>query len=478
MIVSIWCIATSLCALASITASVYEQYAVALVFLCLAFIGSLITVRRLWKNWVTLAHLFLTAFALYTLSGPFEVLFGAGEIPPFSPPFYVREWFIDSAIAVTSFTWAMLFWRLTCRLRYEPTIRAIDYMQVALLLILLATAGEILNLARAGGISILLEGKAVYQAATADIKLTVPTSSFALLAFAFLGIHYGSQRIQLYGVTTRGALRYGGLLFFALSAPLFLIHLILGQRLEIASYAAAFLLGYTYRTTVKRFPLRWVAVLLLVYLLLAPLYGFRWAFPMWISGRTVDLPPDTVRKLLFSSLNPAVNEFGSPFGNYSLMMQTGVGELYYGSTFLRDLTVVIPSFLYPGEKPISITHEFRDRFFADWSLRSRISGTAFSSVLEARMNFGDLGTLVVFFTYGSLFAVLEILRNRYSSPWFAAFYCSFGLFALVVHRSSTGGTLSGYLWIVGILTLAWVWRQVWRQRGHGITGLSSSSSIA
>jgi hypothetical protein len=473
-----WFIAANLTVLASVGTSAYEQYEVAFVFLCLALICSLFVLRYLWGSWMTLSHLFLTAFALYTLSGPFEVLFGSGAIPPFSPPFYVREWLVDSAIAAASFMWAMLLWGMTYRLRHNLTIRAIGYMQIALLLILLATAGEFLNLIRAGGISILLAGKAVYQAATADIKLTFPTSSFALLAFAFLGIHHSWQSLQLHSGIGKGAQRSNDLLFLVLCAPLLLVHLILGQRLEIASYVAAFLLGYTYRAPVERFPTRWAVGLLLVYLLLSPLYGFRWAFPLWISGKAVDLPAETVQKLLLSSLNPAVNEFGAPFGNYSLMMQAGITDLYYGSTFLRDLTVVIPGFLYPGEKPTSVTYEFRNRFFADWSFRSRISGTAFSSLLEARMNFGDLGALLVFFVYGSLLAALEVLRNRCESPWLAAFYCSFGLFALVVHRSSTGGTLSGYLWIAIILALVWAGRQAWRKRGQRVAGLSSSSSIA
>lgn len=476
MIGARWFIATNLVAVASIAASAYEQYTTAFMLLCVAFICSIILLRQLWGSWVTLSHLFLTAFALYTVSGPFEVLFGSGKLPPFLPPFYVREWFIDSALAVMGFTWAMLLFRLTYRLQQVPTVRDIEYMQIAAILMLFATIGESINLMRAGGIATLLAGKAAYQAATADVKLTFPTPSFALVAFAFLGIHYSSRFVQSH--TDRGAQHTGGWLFIVIGVPLLLVHLILGQRLEIASYIVAFLLGYTYRTAIKRFPARWAVGLLLIYLILSPLYGFRWAFPMWMSGKTIDLPADTVRKLLLSSLNPAVNEFGSPFGNYSIMMQTGITELYYGSTFLRDLTVVIPGFLYPGEKPKSITYEFRDKFFADWSLRSRISGTAFSSLLEARINFGDLGAPIVFFVYGSLLAVFEILRNRCPSPWFAALYCTFGLFALVVHRSSTGGILSGYLWIVGILALAWGGRQIWMKREREIASLSSSSSTA
>lgn len=473
-----WFIATNLVAVASITAAAYEQYNAAFVLLCVVLLCVLVLLRYLWGSWITLSHLFIAAFAMYTLSGPFEVLFGSGEIPPFSPPFYVQEWLIDAAVAATSFTWAILLFCSTYRLRQNPSIRPINYMRIALVLILFATAGELTNLMRAGGIATLLAGKAAYQAATADLKLTVPSPSFALLAFAFLGVHYSSALVRFHHGEDRGSRRSRGVLFLVVSAPLLLVHLILGQRLEIGSYIAAFLLGYTYRTSVKRFPIKWAVGLLVLYLVLSPLYGFRWAFPMWLSGKSIDLPADTIRKLLLSSLNPAVNEFGAPFGNYSTMMQTGTDTLYYGSTFLRDLTVVVPGFLYPGEKPTSIVYEFRNRFFANWSLRSRISGTAFSSLLEARMNFGDLGAPLVFFLYGSLLGLFETLRNRCSSPWFAVFYCSFGMFALVVHRSSTGGILSGYLWIAGILAMVWIGTQSWVRHKQGITHLSSSSSIA
>ena len=473
-----WFIATNLVAVASITTAAYEQYDAAFVFLCAVLICDLVLLRYLWGSWITLSHLFIAAFAMYTLSGPFEVIFGSGEIPPFSPPFCVQGWLIDAVGAATGFTWAMLLFRFAYRLRQNLAIRLIDYMRIALLLILLATVGELVNLMRAGGIATLLAGKAAYQSATADLKLTFPAPSFALLAFAFLGIHYGSGLARSHHGGNGNSQRPGGVLFLVVSVPLLLIHLILGQRLEIASYLAAFLLGTTYQTAIKRFPTKWAVGLLVLYLVLSPLYGFRWAFPMWLSGKSIDLPADTIRKLLLSSLNPAVNEFGAPFGNYSLMMQTGVDTLYYGATFLRDLTVVIPGFLYPGEKPKSVVYEFRDRFFADWSLRSRISGTAFSSLLEARMNFGDVGAPLVFFLYGSLLGLFEILRNRYLSPWFAVFYCSFGMFALVVHRSSTGGTLSGYLWIAGILAMVWIGTQSWVRHKQGTVHLSSSSSIA
>ncbi|MCS6831794.1 MAG: hypothetical protein NZ749_14280, partial [bacterium] len=112
-------------------------------------------------------------------------------------------------------------------------VRAIGNMQVSLVLILLATIGEATNLLRSGGIATLLAGKAVYQSAVADMQLTFPTSSFALLAFAFLGIHYSSQSTWLRSSRNEGK-HVGTLLFAVVATPLLLAHIIVGQRMELA----------------------------------------------------------------------------------------------------------------------------------------------------------------------------------------------------------------------------------------------------
>lgn len=421
----------------------------------------LATLRVLWGSWLTLSHVFVLFFALYTLSGPYEILYGSGQIAPFSPPFSITNWLVDASIGITAFSLGIFLVRLLFPIRESSRITMLTKPHpyfFAIALMLMATSSELVNLARVGP-SALLAGKAVYQSEVSELTLTLPSSTFALLAFGFLGLGLAKRPIR----KTLALLFY----FLIITLPLLIIHLLLGQRLELAMYLIALTLGRYYYYPLTRFPTRALFIGLLIYLIFAPLYAFRWAFPLLISGEEISLAQDSQR-LVLSSLNPALNEFGASFGNYSTFMQRDDFELLWGKSYLMDLTVAIPSFLYPGEKPQSILYEFRDTFFSDWAKNSTIAGTAFSSLLEARWNFGNLGPLLVFFSYGLLLGMLERLRLQTHSLWFASFYTSFSMFVLIVHRSSTGGTLSAYFWVIlliaGMYILSELLKPLWKRK--------------
>lgn len=413
----------------------------------------LATLRVLWGSWLTLSHVFVLFFALYTLSGPYEILYGSGQIGPFSPPFAVANWLADASVGIIAFSLGIFLVRLLFPIRESNRVAVPTKPHphfFAIVLMLMATSSELANLARVGT-SALLAGKAVYQSEVSELGLTLPSSTFSLLAFGFLGLGLSKH-------LTRKTL---ALLFcfLIIASPLLTIHLLLGQRLELAMYLVTLGLARYYYHPLTRFPTRVFLIGLLIYLIFAPLYAFRWAFPLLISGEGVSLDQDS-RRLFLSSLNPALNEFGAPFGNYSIFMQRGDPEPLWGKSYLMDLTVAIPGFLYPGEKPQSIVYEFRDAFFSDWASSSAIAGTAFSSLLEARWNFGDLGPLIVFLFYGLLLGMVERLRLKTHSIWFAAFYTSFSMFALTVHRSSTGGTLSAYFWVILLIAGMYVFSEL------------------
>lgn len=421
----------------------------------------LATLRVLWGSWLTLSHAFVLFFALYTLSGPYEILYGSGQIAPFSPPFAMANWLADASVGIIAFSLGIFLVRLLLPIRESSRIAMPAKPHphfFAVVLMLMATSSELINLARVGT-SALLAGKAVYQSEVSELTLTLPSSIFALLAFGFLGLGLAKRPIR----KTLALLSY----FLIIALPLLIIHLLLGQRLELAMYLIALGLGRYYYHPLTRFPTRVLLIGLLIYLIFAPLYAFRWAFPLLISGEEISLAQDSQR-LVLSSLNPALNEFGAPFGNYSTFMQRDDFELLWGKSYLMDLTVAIPSFLYPGEKPQSILYEFRDTFFSDWAKNSTIAGTAFSSLLEARWNFGDLGPLIVFFSYGLLLGMLERLRLQTHSLWFASFYTSFSMFVLIVHRSSTGGTLSAYFWVIlliaGMYVFSELLKPLWKRK--------------
>lgn len=465
-----WFLATNLLTLATLWANQYGLPALGWFTLLAAFVCVQVMLFFVWGSWITVSALFGFFFSLYTLSGPFEVLFGSGEIPPFSPPFYVQEWLTDASLTVMGICWGMMCVRFSRRLaRVDTDLRPrLDLGACATALVAISTLSEIINMIRAGGPAILLAGKAVYQAQTADIRFTLPSATVALVAFSFWGLYYAHTPRRTWMASV-------GFTLFAV--PLLGIHLLLGQRLEIASYLFAFLLGFTYRKPLARFPWRWALLGTALYLLMAPLYGFRWVFPLIISGQHVEIEASTAGRLLFSSLNPAANEFGGTFGNYSTYLQTGEQELLCGKSYLTGLLGVVPSFLFPGEKPKAITYEFRDRFFPQQAQRSRIAGTAFSSLLEARMNFGTAGVFFVFSLWGTLLAFVEKLKQETQSVWYAVFYSTLAQLAMISHRSGAGGLIGGYLWVAMVIGTTWVVWLIWRHiRSLKPTATASSTS--
>ncbi len=455
-----WLLCSNLAAVVALLFSAYEAPGGALLCLLIAIWCLLVMLRHALGSWLTLSHLFTVAFALYTLSGPFEVVFGTGRIEPFAPPFFTNPWLIDGATALLGYGWGCYLviasWN---RSAIYPLRTPVDASAIAKWLVLFAVLGEGINLWRAGGITTLLAGKAVYQAAVADLGLTVPTTTIATLGFAFLGLTYSS---------TFSVKKHSQLQVMLLGLPLLGAHLFLGQRQSLATYLLTFLLGYSYRNPLKRLRWKWFLWVFFVYSLFSFLFAFRWAFPLWLKGSAVNVTSDMIAQQTLHAMNPATNEFGAPFGNYTTLRQSGDHDLQFGATYLRGLATVIPGFLYPGEKPPSITYEFRDRFFPAEALRSRIAGTAFSSILEARLNFGDVGPGIVYFLMGSFLILMELIKLRCSSMWFAAFYCTLAEFAIRVHRSDTGGTVAGYAWILALLLFTravyeW-WRTTWRSK--------------
>ncbi|MGQ9881923.1 MAG: hypothetical protein ACUVSV_13835 [Armatimonadota bacterium] len=430
-------------------------------FLCLLY-----TLRLSLHKWSSIAHIFVLFSMLYSLSGPAEVIFGTGTLAGFGENQRYDAlglWLADVAIATLGFSLGILAVRLAQpqagTARY---LRAFPYRTVATWCILVASLGELSNMIRAGGLSTLFAGKAVYQAATSDLILTVPSLLFGLMAFVFLGLHYGRARVnetdQSEGKSPHKKQRM--LVFTMLAAPLLSIHLILGQRLELGTYLLSFLLGYFYQSPLVRVPPKWVVTGITLYVFFASLFAFRWVIPLLFTGQFTSLgfQYETLAPLFVKALNPASSEFGGTFGNYNLLVTSGY-ELQYGATYFKALAGMIPAFLYPGQKPPSPVYEFRDQFFPHLALRSRIAGTAFSSIMEARMNFGAVGVFIVYSVFGAFFTLAEMFKHRTRSPYLAAFYCSLGYFATIVHRSGSGSTTS-YVYIGALLLMIFLLEQV------------------
>ncbi len=408
-----------------------------LAWMCLLFL-----LREAFQEWTGVAQLFALFSIPYALSGPAEILFGQGNIPGFpamSDTNVVNMWLTDVSLAAIGFSVSVVgIGLLSPKSRYHDTGR-FPYWQGAVAFAFVASLGELVNMLRAGGFSLLFAGKAVYQAAISDIRFTVPSAVLAQTSFALLGLSISHPDKTADSLSYRRQTRKMIWPFVLVVLPLLVIHIVLGQRLELMAYLICFMLGYTYQKPLQRLPIRWLLAGSILYALLVALFAFRWLLPAVSSGQITlrDLRPDNLTEIYLRSLNPASSEFGAAFANYYLLVTSGY-EPEYGATLFRYLASTIPAFLYPGNKPSSPTYEFRDRFFPEQASRSRIAGTAFSSVMEGRMNFGASGVFALYAISGVLLAVVEGLKRHIRSPYFALFYCCMGPLAATFHRSGTG----------------------------------------
>jgi hypothetical protein len=149
-------------------------------------------------------------------------------------------------------------------------------------------------------------------------------------------------------------------------------------------------------------------VLLITYVILASLFAWRPLIPLLYSGDTTLFVEKAFEKeRIVSALIPGNNEFGAAFGNFSEYYKFNKKPVYFGETYLRGMSTIIPSWLYPGTKPKSITYEFRDSFFPSEAQRGAIAGTGFSGLLESYMNFGLIGPFLIYSAIGYLLICLE-----------------------------------------------------------------------
>ncbi|MCK4830183.1 O-antigen polysaccharide polymerase Wzy [bacterium] len=311
---------------------------------------------------------------------------------------------------------------------------------------MLASICEVVNFFRVGGIiSILGYGKAVYQSSVGSLTLTLPSYEIALLAFSLIALAHAFSRNKL--GSSRPLSKYV-LLFILTISPLFVITVVLGKRGPLVGWLLVILVGVTYFRPTRRLSGRVMLILLIFYIGSSFIFANRWLITNTVlTGDWSGLFSQAFRfERVVKFLNPGANEFGSAFGNFSEYAKSGDSVSMYGVTYVIAPIGAIPSFLYPGEKPQQIGYEFRDKFFPSEALRARIAGTAFSSILEAYMNFGVLGVFGVYFLVGIVLAFIERARLIWQSPNFALFYLLMLPLAQKFHRSSFGSVVSTIFW--------------------------------
>ena len=107
---------------------------------------------------------------------------------------------------------------------------------------------------------------------------------------------------------------------------------------------------------------------------------------------------------------------------------------------MRDILDPIPRLIWP-DKPQTTWVDFRDTFFPEYAQLGATGGTGYSSVLEAYVNFGTIGVLIVYLLLGLVMGCLEIARQRSKSLMFSLFYLLMLPVAMLFHRTSMGNPI-------------------------------------
>lgn len=390
----------------------------------------------------TLLVVFAVFHALYGLSGSFASVYGAPLQPIYTEPYETSRFLFNYSLATIGLALGILLLRpgrvadLTAGdWRRSPRLLA----QYSIVLGGVASAMEVINLIRVGGVPVLLEGKALYQSLTAELPMNLPSEEVAMLAAAIMALAVGASRGPSWARSARVSRLY--MMVFALTLlPLLAVAVWLGQRGLLLGWVLIALVGVTYSVSIRRITFGMGSLALVVYLGMGVIYASRGSrgAALYSGDWSAILKNTLARQAVLQAINPASNEFGATLGNFSEYLKTGTQAPGLGRSYLVSLVLPIPSSLYPGRKPQQIGYEFRDLVFPAEAERGSIAGTGYSSILEAYYNFREVGVLVVYALMGMVLVTVERYRTRSPSLWFAVIYLMFLPSAVTFHRTAFG----------------------------------------
>jgi len=408
-----------------------------------ALVASIIAVffgRILTGSYSNFTVLFLVFSALYGLSGPIVAYYGEGLPRTFPTPYLVDEFLLHYLLALIGLVVGLM---LVAGVRMPPRSTTINQVPtwngqtlflLSLVFIAMASFMELINFVRAGGLETLFAGKAAYQSAVSELTMTLPTEQVILLATAFLGLALSSTKLS-----SRTKLIHVGQ-WILISLPPLMSLTVLGRRGELLAIIFVFIFSYFFFKPIRKISLKFVVLFICIYFMFGFLYGARAQLGYGLATGNWSILKSQLyeREFWVSSLNPGSIEFGAPFGNFNThILLKRLYEPRLGETYLIGLTIPIPRFIWP-DKPRSITYEFRDAYFPQAARRGAIAGTAFSSILEAYINFGTAGVPIVYLFIALAVGLIEHARSHSRSLSFAIFYLKLLPEAVTFHRSSLG----------------------------------------
>lgn len=450
-----WAVVAIISAVASALYGSMDAAGPSLAFAAVAAVALLFLGIRVAGGFNNLLCVFLLFHLLYGLSGPINALYGAPLPDLFSLPYetgsFLANFSYASAALASALVLSAAFSDITAVRQAPIAVDPRTLGSLALVFAGAASAMELTNLARVG-IGAALQGKTVYQSAVDALVLTAPSYEFAGIAFSLFGLTVaGLGLMKNVDPQLKGA-RYGKA-FFVLLSPLLLISLFLGRRGPILSWIIIFFIAKTWYESRRRIGRKVAAGMLTAYVLLGMLFANRavLAYSFFVGDFSLLTEHLKEPEVIVSGLNPGGNEFGSAFGNFSEYVKYDVDGMQFGRSYVEGLALVVPSFLYPGTKPEPVAYAFRDRFFPGVEAEGAIASTAYSSILEAYVNFRQVGVAAVYFLVGLTLMAFERRRRRSRSLVAALVYLAIAQSTIFFHRADFGAAVIGPVFFALIL---------------------------
>lgn len=445
--------------LASILCTMNDAIAVGLVTIIISSIFMLFWMKSVNGNYTNMTLFFVVFHILYGLSGPLNVVWGDGLHRIFSLPYNVDSFILGFSLASIGLIIGVISFNIMKKGTSDLTVEKNAWnaiksknkalYKLALLFSFSASAFEIINLIRIGGIRFLFDGKAAYQSLVSSLSLTLPSSEIIIVSFTLFGLYVSTSS----SIKNRNRMYKSKIIgFLIVSFPYLLIKILLGQRGILLTLFISLFVGIIYFKPIKRVKPKIIIIVALVYIFMSFLFANRALVYLIEEDPSLFVQQAFKRERIIDALNPGASEFGSAFGNFSeFYNKYGTDhQLRFGTTYFKGAVIPIPSFIYPGEKPKQITYEFRDEFFLSEASRGAIAGTGFSSILEAYMNFHYIG---VFFIYSIIGFYLQKIDKvyRYKSIFMMMLYLSTISLTISFHRSAFG-TIFASVFLIAILT--------------------------
>lgn len=141
--------------------------------------------------------------------------------------------------------------------------------------------------------------------------------------------------------------------------------------------------------------------------------------------------------LSFKTVRNALASFANPYVTLITSTYESENPPRAGWTYLQSIPNLVPRFLYPGEKPLTIGWEFSQNYTSFWRPgHPRNMGFGFMPITEAYVNFGWFGPPLIMFLLGLIMNAIYRRKSSRNSIIYTLAYAVLMTQAFNINRTS------------------------------------------